>query len=108
MLEEYLVQSCKKVNVVRNKYGGYVEGIGTILNCRFREITTMRRNARGEIYDSDGMFWFAPSTNLVKGDILLFEGIFYQIERIWNARRLGESIAQFLKCDVKIIDIANS
>lgn len=108
MLEGYLVQTCKIVAPTRDEYGDYIEGVGTEVACRFREISTVRRTSRREENDSDAMMWFAPDSGVVSGNIVLFEGIHYQVERINMARRLGESETQFIKCDLKVTDIGVS
>lgn len=108
MLEGYLVQTCKLVAPTRDEYGDYIDGTGTELPCRFREINTIVRGTRNELNDSDAMIWFAPGAPVAKGNIILFEGVNYQIERINKARRLGESEVQFIKCDLKVTDIGIS
>ena len=52
MLESYLVQTCKLVAPTRDEYGDYIDGVGTELACRFREINTITRGTRNETNDS--------------------------------------------------------
>lgn len=108
MLEEYLVQTCQLITATRNEYGDYIEGVTTTLDCRFREISTINRSSHVELADADAMIWFAPDTEIAIGNIILFDGVHYQIERLTNARRLGESETQFIKCDLKITNIGFS
>lgn len=108
MLEGYLVQTCKLVSPTRDEYGDYIEGVGVELACRFRYINTITRGTRNETNDSDAMVWFAPTASVAVGNIILFEGVHYQIERLNKARRLGESEVQFIKCDLKVTDIGIS
>ena len=109
ILGKYLVQTCYKVSLVRNEYGDRLKtGTDMALSCRFREKTTIRRESQGEIYDADAMLWLEPNTDIVQGDIILFDGVYYQIERINKARKLGSLITEFLKCDLKIEDIGVS
>lgn len=108
MLDDYLVQTCKLVSPSRDEYGDYIDGEGTELACRFREINTIQRGTHRETNDSDAMIWFAAGAAVQKGNIILFEGVNYQIERINKARRLGETDVQFIKCDLKVTDIGIS
>ena len=105
MLEEYLVQTCYKITYTTNAYGDITESSRAALSCRFREISTMRRGTHAEENDADAMLWLASSVSVNIGDIILFDSVFYQIERLTNARRLGESDTQFIKCDLKVRDI---
>ncbi len=108
MLEEYLVDECKLVSPTRNEYGDYQDTASTVLKCRFREISTMRRTMNQEISDADAQIWFTSSSGVHVGNIILFDGTYYQIERLTKARRLGETEVQFIKCDLKITDIGIS
>lgn len=108
MLENYLIQTCNIIAVIRNEYSDYVLGTRTAEACRFRFISTMRRETHNEVSDSDAMIWLAPSSSVVLGSIIEFENVFYQVERINKARRLGEDTVQFIKCDLKVTDVAIS
>ena len=102
MLERYLVQEGKLITPTRNKYGDYEDESSEVVACRFRYITTLRRATHQEIRDADAMVWFAPDTTVSIGQPFYFEGVYFQIERINKARRLGGSDVQFIKCDLKI------
>lgn len=108
MLDEHLVQECSIITPVRNRYGDYALGTSVDEACRFREISTVQRGVHSELNDSDAMLWLSAETSAVKGSIVLFDGTYYQIERLTKARRLGESDVQFVKCDLKVTDIAIS
>lgn len=105
MLEEYLVQSCYIITMGRNEYSDLIEVSRVLEACRFREITTVRRGTYQELIDSDAIIHLIPASTAVKGGIILFDGVYYQVERITKARRLGETTVQFVKCEVKITDI---
>lgn len=105
MLEDYLVQTCYIVTPSRNKYGDFTVSTRVLENCRFREITTLRRVPQQEVNDTDAQLWLAPDTTATREKLVLFDGIYYQIERINKARRLGETEVQFVKCDLKVTDI---
>lgn len=108
MLEEYLVDECKIVSPTRNEYGDFTDSASEVVKCRFREITTLRREVNGEIEDADAQIWFSPTENVENGTIIYYDGVYYEVERITKARRLGETEIQFLKCDLKITDIGIS
>jgi hypothetical protein len=106
MLDEYLVQTCDLVTIIKDEYGDYTESTTTSLPCRFREISTVRRSSHAELRDADAMVWFTANSGVSVADVIKFDGIHYQIERLTKARRLGESEVQFIKCDVKVIAIS--
>ena len=108
MLEEYLVQTCYIVTTTRNTYGDYVLSSTTQEACRFRYITTTRRESHNEVDDSDAMIWLIPSTVARVRSIIKFEDVYYQVERINKARKLGSDTVEFVKCDLKIVDLAIS
>ena len=108
MLDEYLIQTCELVAPTRNEYGDYISSSNTELACRFREINTVRRGSHEEYRDSDGMFWFKADSGVQKGNIILFEGTHYQVERITKARKLDDAEVHFIKAEVKITDIGIS
>lgn len=108
MLANYLVQQCILVDTVRNEYSDYIEDEGTTLPCRFREISSIRRTTYAEMSDTDAMLWLKANAPVIVGSIIKFEDVFYQIERLNKARRLGETNVQFLKCELKITDISVS
>jgi len=93
---------------VRDKYGDYQEKTRTAVSCRFRDIDTLRRESHAEIRDADAMIWFAPDEDVNNSDIFWFENVYYQVERITRAKKLGSSIVEFIKCDMKIVNIGVS
>ena len=105
MLEEYFNQECAFPTLLRNAYGDYTETSRVTENCRFREITTMRRSAHQEVNDSDATIWLRPATVATKGCLLIFEGVYYQVERLTKARKLDDAEVHFVKCDLKITDV---
>lgn len=101
-------RTCQKVTVSRNEWGDRIEGVTTTLSCHFRQIDTQSRVTHGEENDADAMVWFPTGTAIADGDSLIFDGVHYQVERIVKAVRLGEDTIQFIKCDLKIIDLGIS
>jgi len=108
MLENYLVQTCYKVTTTRNSFGDYINSSNTAIKCRFRYIDSINRSAGQELNSTDAMLWVASDSGIVKGDLILFDSLYYQVEKINKARRLGEDAVQFIKCDLKINQVAVS
>jgi len=108
MLDDYLVDSCQKVSTTRDDFGQEITGVTESLACRWRDITTVRRGQNTDTSDADSMVWFAAGTVIAKGDILLFEGAYYQIQKLTKAKRLGETAPQFIKCEVTVTTIGIS
>lgn len=92
---------CSIVTTSRNRYGDWVNGVEVPAKCHFRQITTFLRMQNMEVNDADAMIWFYPDTNVSLGSTVLFDGQYYEIDRLNKARRLGESTVQFIKCDLK-------
>lgn len=108
MLESYFVDECQKVETTRDDFGQEITGVTTTLACRWRDITKIRRGANMDTSDADALIHFAPGTDVQRGTILLFDGDYYKVERITKAKRLGESTAQFIKCEAYINTIGIS
>lgn len=104
MLEEYLVQECELITITKNRWGDFVESSSGSLDCRFREITLAERSVHGEVLDADAQIWLEPASGVAVGNVIRFDGVDYEIDRINKARRLGESEVQFIKCDLKIVN----
>lgn len=97
-----LVQSCYKVSKSRNAYGDIEYGSTESLSCLYRDISQLQiANANREDVDVDGIFWFEPDSEVERGDIILFDGEYYRIDKITKARaRLTDNSVHFLKCEV--------
>ncbi len=101
MLQSYLNQVMTKISVHRNVYGDITAdgGSSTQVGCRFRVITnTTNSSSHEEVHSEEAMAWFAPNSGIVRGDILLYEGQTWKVQKVNEARRLGETDIQFLKC----------
>lgn len=109
MLESYLVQTCRKITPVRNNFGDYLyDGTYEELSCRFRHIMGVERGNNQELTDTDAMAWFANGSGVGKGDILYFDGQYFQVQRVNFARKLGSNNIEFIKCDLKITEVGIS
>ena len=107
-LDRHLVQTCEIVSPSRNAFGDYVNGSTVTESCRFREVSSIRRTTNSEQNDTDAMIWLGAATTAENGSIILFDSVYYQVERITKARKLGKSTIEFIKADLKITDIGIS
>lgn len=105
MLEGYLVQTCRIVTVGRNLFGDSIIASSVAENCRFRNIPTIRRTTNQEVNDTDALVHLAPNSSITKDKYILFDGVYYQPERIIYARKLGSDTIEFIKVEVKVTDI---
>jgi hypothetical protein len=104
-----LVDTCELVTSVRNEYGDYLDAeTGQDISCRFREITTLERGNRMENSDADAMLWVEPDSSVVKGSVIKYDGVYYQVDKLYKARRLGNTSPVFIKCELKIVDLGIS
>lgn len=106
MLEKYLVDTCEIITESQNIYGDYEESASVNTACRWRDITIQRTDNNGQVRDADAMVWFAPTASVTHGTVLRYQGILYQVERTTRAKKLGSSSVEFIKTDVKIIQIS--
>ncbi len=101
-LLERMVETCSKVGNTYNEYGDQVFGVITPnLPCMYRPITTLQAVQNAEQVTIEGTFWLRPSDGWDRGDIILYEGVYYRIDRLITAkRRLVDNSTQFLKAEV--------
>lgn len=110
MLEAYLVQSCQFVAITRNKYGDITySGVATE-SCRWRDNLELTRGQHQDFtgVDIDAVMWLGPDGLAEVGSIYKFNSRYYQVEKIILARKLGSDVVEFMKCGMKINDIAIS
>lgn len=106
MLEEYFVDTCQIIPEVRDAYGDFVDSNNGVTEyCRFRDITTVRRESHGEVIDADAMIWLRAGASVTRGTIILFESVYYQVEKITRAKRLGSTEVLFLKCELNVMRV---
>lgn len=101
MLGHAYVQTVTKVSFTRNAYGDTIPSgsSNTTLNCRVRMISEVVDSPNREQYQSPKlMLWFAPSSGILINDILLYESRYWKINEVREARKLGSSTIEFLKC----------
>lgn len=100
MLESYFVDSCQLIETTRDDFGQEISAVTHQLNCRWRDITDLRRGSHTDTPDATAQVWFPAGTAVERGSILFYENAHYQIVRVTKAKRLGETAPQFVKCDV--------
>lgn len=108
MLENYFVDQCELVTTGRNDFGDEIEGVTQILNCRWRDITLIRRGSHMDTSDSNVLVHFAPDAPVVRGSVIKYGGEYYQVTNITFAKRLGETTVQFIKCELNITSLGIS
>lgn len=101
-----MVMDAQIVTVTRDEWSDYVEDDTVDVKCHFRQIDRMQRVVHGEESDADAMIWMPYDTDVENGSIVRFDSVDYQIDRIYQARRLGESQIHFIKCDLKVTQVA--
>jgi hypothetical protein len=101
-LAERMVETCSKVGNTYDKHGDQVFGVVTAsLPCLYRPMTTLQPATNAEQVTIEGTFWLRPADGWERGDIILFEGVYYRIDRLITARRrLVDNSIQFLKAEV--------
>lgn len=102
MLEPYFVQQVTKMALKRSSYGDLISdpnGEDEVMYCRIRPfVESARFDAVNEEERMPVMIaWFSPTANVNPNDIFLWEGGYYEVVRVREARRLGGSKIQFLK-----------
>lgn len=102
-LSDKMVETCSKVQTTYNGYGDLVYGVVEAnLPCLFRPIEAIQiANSNREEVTIDGMFWLRPTDGWDRGDIILYNGEYFRIDKLIEARRrLVDNSLQFLKAEV--------
>ena len=111
ILTHAMVQQVTWLATKRSAYGDIVPdptAANRKLFCRFRVIgETIRVNNREELRSDNAMVWFEPSTDIAVNDIILYEGRYWEIMRINEARAMDGTTIQFLKCYVAAHDMVS-
>lgn len=102
MLDSYFTQRVVIVPTKRSLYGDIiVDPTGRQIRCycRFRVIeSAITTNNKEERRSDEAMVWFSPKMPIVDNGILFYENRYWKIVKINEARRLGGTQIQFLKC----------
>ena len=94
-----MLHTAYKVTTTRNVYGDYSASTESPLKCHVRVITEQVSSTSNESVQSDAMFWFEADSGIEKEDLIKFEGEYYRVERIVEARRLRNPTILFLKVE---------
>lgn len=98
MINHWLVDEITKIAHTRNEYGDFVYGAQSTIKCRFREINDINRSNYKEYGDSDAMIWVAGTENFSLEEILIYNGQYYKVEQINNARKGFNTSIDFKVC----------
>lgn len=96
--------TCTKYTVARNRYGDLELSNPQTILCLFRDISMMLNSVQyREETNILGLFWFDPTAQVKKSDVISFNGVLYRIEQVTNAKELLTSNAvSFIKCTVSL------
>jgi len=98
MLEKYMVHPCTLYPQAVDEYNNIRLTNGVSTFCHFRDSQSTDITGVEELEMSDAMAWFAGDENVHQGDSVTVGGDTYRIVRTIDARRLGDTTVQFVKC----------
>lgn len=107
LINHLLTQKCQIATTTYNSYGEQTQSFLKTVECKFRELTELDRNANREQIMSDGIFWFKPEESVIEGTIIKFESKYYRVVRLVKARRIKGNTVHFLKCMVNMHEPIN-
>ena len=99
-----LRETCIQYTTTRNRYGDLkLTKVGTLL-CLFRNISSLSELNHREDVTISGIFWFASTSGIKKGDVIGFNSQLYRMEsaNIANAR-LTTNATHFIKCNASLL-----
>ena len=98
-----MLQTCTKVSAVRNEYGDILSDgtAGVAHSVRWRQQINQNRGTNMSEITSDAMVWAEPDAGFAIDDILLYDGAYYRIKQVDEARDLDTTEIHFLKCLVE-------
>lgn len=91
-------QTCSIIKATQNKYGDQVLDSTEEIKCRFRWITELQHVSNREELQSDALLWTAGDENIDEGTIIKFDGEYFRVMRVTEARRLRGDTVYFKKC----------
>lgn len=103
-LQRKLVETCTFFHPTRDRHGDMVWGAGTSVATLFRDISSLRQTNYQEGISIEGLFWFAPSTAIVRGDIIAYNSDHYRVIKVIQGKRtMFDDTTDFIKCEVNHI-----
>lgn len=99
-----LKETATQYTTKRNRYGDMQLTQTGRIQCLFRSISLLNRNANfREEVQVQGIFWFAPDSGVSQGDVLGYNGLLYRMERVTNAKTLlTRNAPHFVKCEASL------
>lgn len=100
-------QNCTVVQVTMNRFGDKVATGGETLKCRWRYWAYSFRESHADVgarenrNNADALVWFAADAPVKEATILEYEGKYFLITQMVEARKLDNSKVHFKKCTVK-------
>lgn len=98
-----MVQTCSKVKVTLNEYGDILsDGSAPVTHTvKWRQMSRFNRGANSGENTSNSMVWSEPDSGFAVDDVLLFQGAYYRIIEVIEARDLDTNLIHFLKSVVE-------
>lgn len=98
MLAHAMAQEAEIVKTSRNKYGDFIVTSSETITCRFRVITELDLIGNREEMRSDALMWVRPDEDIAENTIVYYDGEYYKVQRVVEARRLRGGTVEFKKC----------
>jgi len=98
MLYQNFTQVAYKITTTRNEFGERIETSEAEFRCLFKQIDGYDRNNKMEFANCDSMIWAGPGDGLTEGTLVKIDDTLYLIDKVTKAKRIGSTIAQFVKC----------
>lgn len=101
-LTDKLVETATKVTTTINEDGDVNYGSTSSSPCLYRDISLLNQVQNRNEVSIDGLLWFGPDENVVKGDIYYHSDEGYlRVVKVTKAKRLvADNSHQFIKCEV--------
>lgn len=96
-------QTVVKVSATRNEYGDIVSNgsAGVTHTVKWRQMSMFNRGQNSSELTSNSMVWSEPDSGFKIDDILLYDGAYYRIKEVIEARDLDTNDIHFLKSVVE-------
>lgn len=98
-----MTQTCYKVVVTQNEYGDILSnGSAPVAHVvKWRQISRFNRGQNSGENTSVSMVWSEPDAGFKVDDVLLYDGAYYRIIEVIEARDLDTNNIYFLKSTVE-------
>lgn len=98
---------CSIVTTSRDRFGDWVYDSSSSVKCHFREINksvdskSAKDNLHTDSNDAEAIVWLPAGTNVDVGTVILFDSLYFKVNKITKGRRLSSSEVHFLKCELE-------